>query len=372
MSNSQRIQNLPKIDLHCHLDGSVDPGLIWDFLRQQGREITQEELLDQLQVPDDCPSLAVYIERFGLPISCLQTRQNLTEAAYRLAMSAAQEGVVYLEVRYAPDFCKDGDMKTTAETIEAIEAGLARARAEVSNCGKTENGTRGQSTVSPMTENGTRGQSTVPTQSAVPHGFLATGIIACAMRHLPQEQNMKMFREARELLGSGLVAVDLAGDEAAFPMREFVPLFEAADHLGLPFTIHAGECGSCENVKGAIELGAKRVGHGIAMRESRALQILAADRHIGVEVCPVSNLQTKAIPSIREYPLRAFMQAGIPVSVNTDNRTVSNTSSTRELTLLDENFSLTDEELKQIYLGSVETAFADDTVKDRLWRLYAG
>lgn len=358
MSNSQRIQNLPKIDLHCHLDGSVDPGLIRDFLRQQGRDISQEELLAQLQVPDDCPSLAVYLERFGLPISCLQTRQNLTEAAYRLAMSAAQEGVVYLEVRYAPDFCKDGDMKTTAETIEAIEAGLARARAEVSNCGKTENGTRGQSTVPPL--------------STVSHGFLATGIIACAMRHLPQEQNMQMFREARELLGSGLVAVDLAGDEAAFPMREFVPLFEEADHLGLPFTIHAGECGSCENVKGAIELGAKRVGHGIAMRESRALQILAADRHIGVEVCPVSNLQTKAIPSIREYPLRAFMQAGIPVSVNTDNRTVSNTSSTRELTLLDENFSLTDEELKQIYLGSVETAFADDTVKDRLWRLYAG
>ena len=363
MSNSQRIQNLPKIDLHCHLDGSVDPGLIRDFLRQQGREISQEELLTQLQVPDDCPSLAVYLERFGLPISCLQTRQNLTEAAYRLAMSAAQEGVVYLEVRYAPDFCKDGDMKTTAETIEAIEAGLARARAEVSSWDKTENETRGQSTVP---QNGTRGQSTVS------HGFLATGIIACAMRHLPQEQNMKMFREAREQLGSGLVAVDLAGDEAAFPMREFVPLFEEADHLGLPFTIHAGECGSCENVKGAIELGAKRVGHGIAMRESRALQILAADRHIGVEVCPVSNLQTKAIPSIREYPLRAFMQAGIPVSVNTDNRTVSNTSSTRELTLLDENFSLTDEELKQIYLGSVETAFADDTVKDRLWRLYAG
>ena len=337
MKKTQRIAALPKIDLHCHLDGSVDPGLVRDFLRQQGREISEEELLTQLQVPDDCPSLAVYLERFGLPLSALQSRQNLTEAAYRLAMNAAAEGVVYLEVRYAPDFCKEGDMKTTAETIEAIEAGLKKAREEIAS-----------------------------------FGFLGTGIIACAMRHLPPEQNLKMFREARELLGSGLVAVDLAGDEAAFPMRGFVPLFEEAEHLGLPFTIHAGECGSCENVKGAIELGAKRIGHGIAMRDSRALQIVAADRHIGVEVCPVSNLQTKAIPSIHEYPLRAFMQAGIPVSVNTDNRTVSNTSSTRELTLLNETFALTDEELKQIYLGSVETAFADDSIKERLWRLYAG
>ncbi len=354
MKKTQRIAALPKIDLHCHLDGSVDPGLVRDFLGQQGRELTEEELLTQLQVPDDCPSLAVYLERFGLPLSVLQSRQNLTEAAYRLAMNAAAEGVVYLEVRYAPDFCKEGDMKTTAETIEAIEAGLKKAREEIAadivSAADTDSASESRSAF----------------------GFLGTGIIACAMRHLSHEQNLKMFREARELLGSGLVAVDLAGDEAAFPMRGFVPLFEEAEHLGLPFTIHAGECGSCENVKGAIELGAKRIGHGIAMRDSRALQIVAADRHIGVEVCPVSNLQTKAIPSIHEYPLRAFMQAGIPVSVNTDNRTVSNTSSTRELTLLDETFALTDEELKQIYLGSVETAFADDSIKERLWRLYAG
>ena len=143
MKKTQRIAALPKIDLHCHLDGSVDPGLVRDFLRQQGREISEEELLTQLQVPDDCPSLAVYLERFGLPLSALQSRQNLTEAAYRLAMNAAAEGVVYLEVRYAPDFCKEGDMKTTAETIEAIEAGLKKAREEIaSGAGSTSgNGT---------------------------------------------------------------------------------------------------------------------------------------------------------------------------------------------------------------------------------------
>ena len=326
---------MPKIDLHCHLDGSLAPELVRELLAEENVSYTEDELLRLLRVPEDCPSLAVYLERFALPIRCLQTRDHLSRAAYRLAMDAAAEHVVYLETRYAPS-CSLEQGLTVQDTIEAVEEGFAKARREV-----LANG-----------------------------GFVETGIIVCAMRHLPMEENLRMLRAARELLGSGLCACDLAGDEAAFPMNQFTDLFEEARKLGLPFTIHAGECGSRENIRGAVELGASRIGHGIAMKGDPELEALLAARHIGVEVCPVSNLHTKASKSISDCPVREFLNAGIPVTVNTDNRTVSSTDSTRELALLDEAFALTEEELQQLYRNAVEIAFTDDDVKEQLLRLY--
>lgn len=136
----------------------------------------------------------------------------------------------------------------------------------------------------------------------------------------------------------------------------------------MPFTIHSGECGSVDNVREAIELGAKRMGHGIALQKSVELQKICAENRIGIEMCPTSNLQTKAVKDLSSYPLEMFVKAGIPVSINTDNRTVSGTTITQELQLVMERLYQSEEVILQCTRNAIETAFADDAVKQELYQ----
>ena len=166
-----------------------------------------------------------------------------------------------------------------------------------------------------------------------------------------------MIRTAREYLGNGVCAADLAGAEAIYPMSEFMKLFGQAKKLGMPFTIHAGECGNVQNSLDSVEAGALRIGHGIAMRGNSEVQKMIREKGIGVEMCPISNLQTKAVESESQYPLREFLDNGIKVTVNTDNRTVSNTTMTKELQFIQEHYRITDEEIRLMKRNSVDTAF---------------
>lgn len=166
-----------------------------------------------------------------------------------------------------------------------------------------------------------------------------------------------MIRTAREYLGNGVCAADLAGAEAIYPMSEFMKLFGQAKKLGMPFTIHAGECGNVQNILDSVEAGALRIGHGIAMRGNSEVQKMIREKGIGVEMCPISNLQTKAVESESQYPLREFLDNGIKVTVNTDNRTVSNTTMTKELQFIQEHYRITDEEIRLMMRNSVDTAF---------------
>ena len=166
-----------------------------------------------------------------------------------------------------------------------------------------------------------------------------------------------MIRTAREYLGNGVCAADLAGAEAIYPMSEFMELFGQAKKLGMPFTIHAGECGNVQNILDSVEAGALRIGHGIAMRGNSEVQKMIREKGIGIEMCPISNLQTKAVESESQYPLREFLDNGIKVTINTDNRTVSNTTMTKELQFIQEHYRLTDEEIRLMMINAVDTAF---------------
>lgn len=320
------IKKMPKIELHCHLDGSMNLDVTKELLKEIGKTYEDAQLMNMLQAPEDCPSLADYLTRFDLPISLIQTKNGLRKSAKAVALDAATENVKYIEVRFAPTFSTNEGL-SIRDIIESVQIGLKEAEAEAD---------------------------------------IKTGIIVCAMRHLPMEINLAMLKEARELYGAGVVACDLAGDEKAFPTRNFVEFFETAKELGVPYTIHSGECGSVENIRVALELGAKRLGHGIAMGRDLDLMKECARRGIGVELCPSSNLQTKAITSFDEYPLRSFMAAGIPISINTDNRMVSGTTIVREFTRVAEKFALTEEELAKIYRDSVEKSFATEEIKHDL------
>ena len=296
---------LPKVELHCHLDGSLSRNFIEKRL---GRKVSQEEL----SVSDDCRSLNEYLKKFDLPVQCLMDEEGLREAGY--------------EVRFAPLLSETSDMDCR-KVIEAVIAGM--------NKGKQDFG-------------------------------VEYGIIICAMRHHSAEENLRMLQIVREYLGDGVCAADLAGAEALYPMSEFMDVFETVKKLGMPFTLHAGECGNVQNIIDSVEAGAGRIGHGIAMRGHRELQSELAKKGIGIEMCPISNLQTKAVQSTAEYPLREFLDAGLKVSINTDNRTVSNTSLAKELEFVQKTYGVSDEEIRKMMQNAAETAFARDDVKERL------
>lgn len=317
----EELITLPKVELHCHLDGSLSQEFIEKRL---GRTVCQEEL----SVADDCTSLAEYLEKFDLPGKCLMDEEGLEEAGYDVLKGMSKENVCYAEIRFAP-LLSETEQMNCAKVIEAVLKGLERGREEFG---------------------------------------IEFGLIACAMRHHSEEENSRMIKTAREYLGHGICAADLAGAEAAYPMTEFMNLFENTRKMEMPFTIHAGECGSVANITDAVSVGAKRIGHGIAMRGNAELQKELASKKIGIEMCPISNLQTKAVQSTLDYPMREFLDAGVLVTVNTDNRTVSNTTLTKELEFVQKTYGIRDEEVLLLMKNAVDAAFAGEAVKERLYR----
>lgn len=320
-----------KLDLHCHLDGSLPVGYVIEELGKRGQIITAEDL----QVEESCPDLAQYLKKFDLPLRCMQTISGLRKSAYEFIKSVAEERVAYVEVRFAPMLSVNEQLPmeqrlNCQEIIGAVLQGLKKGEEDFGVC---------------------------------------YGLIVCAMRHHTEEMNLQMIKEAREFLGDGVVAVDLAGNEAAFPMKGFQQIFREVNRLQMPFTVHAGECGSVVNIQDAIDLGAVRIGHGIAMSGHKEVQRLCAKQGIGVEMCPISNMQTKAIKEGEIYPIMEFMDNQVLVTVNTDNRTVSNTNIEKEMQWLKTHSQIRQEQIVQCMKNAIETAFASDEVKQRLWRM---
>lgn len=316
-----KITALPKLDLHCHLDGSFQMHFVQNTLGLSSLPI------DKLRAPSDCDSLARYLTCFDLPIACLQTKESIKAGVLDVLSQCPQDGVRYIELRFAPTCSVNNNLNYR----EIVEAALDGCKEGLATYG------------------------------------VHCNLILCAMRHHSPEENLKVLKVAREYLGSGVCALDLAGDEAGFPNSLFVPLFQEANRLHMPFTIHSGECGSVENVKLALELGAKRVGHGIALYRDSSLMAACKEARLGLELCPTSNFQTKAATDYSQYPLRTFLDAGLLATINTDNRTVSNTTMTKEILLALDCLQIREEDLQTLYKNSVEISFANDNIKDELY-----
>jgi adenosine deaminase len=313
--------NRSKIDLHCHLDGSL---VLKSMSEIMGREVREEEI----QVSDNCTSLAEYLQKFDLPISCIQTEAGLKKSAKDFLMELQKDNIKYVEARFAP-FFSCGEGLSYKQIMESVLDGFKEASEET--------------------------------------GILFQ-VIACNMRHLDEETNIRMMKECREFLGEGLCAIDLAGDEKSMPNAMFGNLFAEAKKLDYPYTIHAGECGSVQSILDAVEMGAKRIGHGIAMMGNAEVQKLVASKRIGVEMCPISNYQTKALQPEQVYPIRDFAKMGVLTTINTDNRTVSNTCITKEMEFLNKKIGISEDELYQYQMNAVDVAFCDDAMKHEIWK----
>ena len=318
------------IDLHLHFDGSLLARTVLELAKEQGIALPSEEP-DELKLflaaPTDCGSLNEYLEKFDLPLLVLQTREAIRKGMYTLVSSLKEQGMLYAEIRFAPQLHTKKGL-TQEQVVKAALQGL---------------------------------------QEAAAGSFFKAKLILCCMRGADnREENLLTVRTAAAFLGRGVAALDLAGAEALYPTADYGEVFALAKELSVPFTIHAGEADGPESIRAALRMGASRIGHGVRAGEDPELLEELKERQIPLEMCPSSNVQTKAVPSLSEHPVLSYLRRGLLVTVNTDNMTVSDTTIEREFRLLKEELGMTPEERRQLLLNAADAAFL--TAEER-WRL---
>lgn len=316
------------IELHLHLDGAITVDIAKKLAELQKIVLpgtTDEELEKVLTVPEDCNSLNDFLNCFGLPLTLMQTRKGISEAVRLVAENIKSQGVIYAEIRFAPQLHTRKGLTQEEVVLAALEG---------------------------MKKSG-----------------LKSNLILCCMRGEGNEpDNEETLKVAKRYLvkDGGVVAVDLAGAEGVYPTSLYEGLFRKAAEMGIPFTIHAGEAGSADSVRSAIQYGASRIGHGVRIFEDPEVVEMIRLKEIPLEMCPTSNRITKAISDMSNYPLMDYLNKGIKVTVNTDDMGIENITLADEFEYLKESFGLTDEQEKVILKNSIEAAFTTDKVKGEL------
>lgn len=313
------------IDLHLHLDGSLSVATVRELAEMQSIPVPESDdvLIKMLQVSDSCKDLNEYLEKFDFPCSLLQTEAAITLAVQNLRKELAEQGLLYAEIRFAPQL----------HTLQGLNQDQV-VRAAI------------------------RG---------LQQGDFRANLILCCMRGNDNvKQNLETVRVASQYLGQGVCAIDLAGAEALFPTRDFEILFREAQNLGVPYTIHAGEADGPESVRTALKFGTKRIGHGVRSVEDPELVSILVREGITLELCPTSNLNTNIFDDIHLYPLPMLMEAGVRVTINTDNMMVSGVTLESELDKVQFAFSLTKEQIKLFAANAADACFASEEIKSWL------
>lgn len=310
------------VELHLHLDGSLRPETVWELAKEQGVELpakSAEEVKYKMEVPEDCKTLEEYLERFDLPLLVLQRADAIERVTFELVEDLANEGVDYAEIRFAPQLSVNGGL-TQDEVVEAAIRGAER------------------------------GMKMYPQ--------IRVGLILCCMRGADNEElNMQTVETAKKYLGDVVCAVDIAGAEGLFPTENFAPVFAKAREYGVPMTLHAGEAAGPDSMKTALSFGTKRIGHGVAAINDPELIKRLIDENVTLEVCVTSNYHTKVVPAIRMHPIHKLLEAGVHVTVNSDNRTCSRTTLQKEKEVLKEELGFTDEEIEKMQEYAWEARF---------------
>ena len=324
---AMRCKNYGLIDLHLHLDGSLSLESVRELARMQHISVEPDDkkLLKILRVGPDCRDLNEYLEKFAFPCSLLQKPEAITRSVGNLRRELKDQGLIYAEIRFAPQL----------HTLQGLN----------------------QHQVIQAAVDGLKGE-----------GVRASMILCCMRGQDIQGENLETVRLAAEFLGKGVCAVDLAGAEALFPNEDFEDLFALAKELGVPYTIHSGEASGPASVYKALEFGTRRLGHGVRSVEDPELMMRLAREGITLELCPTSNLNTNIYSSIVEYPLLRLMEAGIRVTLNTDNTMVSGVTLQSEWEKVLNAFSLSEAQILTLQKNSAEAVFGDAELKRWLYR----
>ncbi len=332
-------RKLPKVLLHEHLDGGLRVATLLELLHQGGLDSPATDaasLAAWFDVNAHAGSLEKYLEGFALTVAAMATPEAMARVAFEAAEDSREEGAVLAEFRIAPLLFEahgvPGDV-----AVEALLAGLQR--------------------------------------SALP-----SGLIVCAMRHLPPAETVRAVELALRFHGRGVVGFDLAGPERGYPATEHAHALAMAREAGLPLTLHAGEADTAERVLEAGRLGATRIGHGVHLADVLADVLAGAQADpqraaraglidevkamgLHLEVCPTSNVHTGAAASLATHPITALWRAGVSLSYHTDNRLMSRITQTDEAAALLRETPLTAADLLQMALQAARASFLPAPVK---------
>ena len=325
------LKRMPKVLLHEHLDGVLRPQTVIDLAQATGyAELPTTDpaaLAQWFHQGANQGSLAKYLQGFKHTIAVMQTEEALERVAYEQVEDLHQDGVAYFETRFAPLFHTRKGL-THQQVVAAVLKGLARGQREF----------------------------------GVP-----SGLIICAMRNM--NVSLEMAELAVDFRERGVVGFDLAGEEGGYPPKKHVDAFHYIQRENFNITVHAGEGFGKESIWQAIQYcGAHRIGHGtrliddIAVADGRAVKLgdlaqYVLDKRIPLEICLLSNVHTGATPSLEQHPFKILYQERFRVTLNTDNRLMSNTTMSREFEAAAETFGLTLDDFEKITINAMKSAF---------------
>jgi adenosine deaminase len=325
-------RQLPKTDLHVHLDGSLRLETIIDLAKRHGVELPSNdpaELRGIMNLGQNCGSLVEYLKAFDITLRVMQHEDALYRVAYELAEDAARENVRYMEVRYSPMLHTRLGLRLTS-VVEAVLAGLRAAH------------------------------DTLGVES---------NVILCGIRNISPQSSLEMAELAVAYKGRGVVGFDLAGAEYDHPAKHHKSAFQLVRDNNINCTIHAGEAYGPESIAQAIHVcGAHRIGHGCRLREDGDLLHYINDHRIPLEVCPSSNVQTGAVRDLSSHPMKLYAALGLRVTVNTDNRLVTDTTVSHELWHCHTKMGLSLADIKSIIVAGFKSAFLPFHVKQAYLR----
>lgn len=312
------------VELHLHLDGALSIDNCKKVAKIQNIDIpTDEEMRNMMVINSKCKDLNEFLTKFEFPTSLLQTTEGIKEAVKNLQEELIEQGIIYAEIRFAPQLHTRKGL-SQEEVVKAAIEGLNSSS-------------------------------------------LRSNLILCCMRGSnTHDANIETVKLAKEYLGKGICAIDLAGAEGLYSTKDFEDIFRLANKLGIPFTIHAGEADGPSSVYYAIRFGAKRIGHGVRSIEDPSLINLIKEKDITLEICPTSNICTSVYNEISDIPIKRFIDNGINITINTDDPVICNTTLKEEIDLVKNTFDLTNEDLVKLQLNSINASFASKEVKDEV------
>ncbi len=321
MVSAELVKRLPKVELHCHLDGSLRVDSMIDMAQTDNITLPSmrpDDLFNKLSFKDKRGSLEEYLEAFDITLSVLQAPDNLERAAFELIEDVAEENVKYIEVRYSPILHTQQDM-TPAESIDAVHAGLKRGEKEFG---------------------------------------VQSGIIVCGIRNISPEISLKLADLTVQYKNKGVVGFDLAGAEENFPAKHHQEAFYMILNHNINATIHAGEAFGPTSIHQAIHhCGAHRIGHGTRLKEDTSLMNYVNDHRIPLEISLTSNWHTRSIRSLKYHPLKFYYEQGLRVTLNTDNRLISDTTLTKEYMLAHELFGFDLFDFREFIITAAKSTF---------------
>jgi adenosine deaminase len=326
---------LPKADLHVHLDGSIRPETILDLARDGAIELPADSVAgvrEAVGCGKYFGSLVEYLRGFEITLRVMQTEGSLERIAFELAEDAHSENVRYMEVRYAPMLHTRRGLKLT-HVVEAVLAGLRRARETYG---------------------------------------IKSNVIICGIRNIAPASSLEMAELAVAYKGRGVVGFDLAGAEADFPPKHHRAAFQLVRDNNINCTIHAGEAYGPQSIAQALHVcGAHRIGHGCRLIEDGDLLQYLNDHRIPLECCPSSNVQTGAVKDLASHPLKLYFDLGCRVTINTDNRLITDTSVSKELHAVHSRMHVPFADIKAMIVAGFKSSFQPFHEKQAMLRRVA-